>query len=200
MVQGHNDLAPAFAVEEEPIGAVQAERGPYAAALAAGCGKRRSGAIRQPAGAIATNHKESRMAIERTLSIIKPDATARNLTGAINALIERAGLRIVAQKRVRWTKAQAETFYEVHQARPFYADLVAFMTSGPIVVQVLQGENAVKKYREVMGATDPAKADAGTIRKQFAESIERNSVHGSDSADNAQVEIGLNFKPEEIVG
>ena len=109
-------------------------------------------------------------------------------------------MRIVAQKRVRWTKAQAEKFYEVHKARPFYGDLVKFMTSGPIVVQVLEGENAVKKYREVMGATDPAKADAGTIRKQFAESIERNSVHGSDSPENAKIEIGLNFKPEEIVG
>jgi nucleoside-diphosphate kinase len=140
------------------------------------------------------------MAIERTLSIIKPDATARNLTGAINALIERAGLRIVAQKRVRWTKAQAERFYEVHKARPFYGDLVAFMTSGPIVVQVLEGENAVKAYRDVMGATDPAKAAPGTIRKQYAENIERNSVHGSDSAENAGVEIGLNFQPEEIVG
>ena len=140
------------------------------------------------------------MAIERTLSIIKPDATARNQTGAINALIEKAGLRIIAQKRVRWSKQQAETFYEVHKARPFYADLVRFMTSGPIVVQVLEGEQAVKKYREVMGATDPAKADAGTIRKAYAESIERNSVHGSDSADNAKLEIGLNFKAEEIVG
>jgi nucleoside-diphosphate kinase len=140
------------------------------------------------------------MAVERTLSIIKPDATARNLTGAVNALIEKAGLRIVAQKRVRWTKAQAEKFYEVHRARPFYADLVAFMTSGPIVVQVLEGENAVKAYRDVMGATDPAKADKGTIRAAFAESIERNTVHGSDSADNAKVEISLNFGPEEIVG
>jgi len=140
------------------------------------------------------------MAIERTLSIIKPDATARNLTGAVNALIEKAGLRIIAQKRVRWTKAQAEKFYEVHQARPFYADLVAFMTSGPIVVQVLEGENAVKAYRDVMGATDPAKADKGTIRKELAESIERNSAHGSDSVENAQVEIALNFRPEEIVG
>jgi nucleoside-diphosphate kinase len=140
------------------------------------------------------------MAVERTLSIIKPDATARNLTGAVNALIEKAGLRIIAQKRVRWTKAQAEKFYEVHKARPFYGDLVKFMTSGPIVVQILEGENAVKKYRDVMGATDPAKAEAGTIRKELAESIERNSVHGSDSPDNAQVEIGLNFKPEEIVG
>ncbi|MFZ1103759.1 MAG: nucleoside-diphosphate kinase [Hyphomicrobiaceae bacterium] len=140
------------------------------------------------------------MAIERTLSIIKPDATERNLTGAINALIERAGLRIVAQKRVRWTKAQAEKFYEVHKARPFYGDLVAFMTSGPIVVQVLEGENAVKAYRDVMGATDPAKAAPGTIRKEHAETIERNSVHGSDSAENAAIEIALNFRPEEIVG
>jgi nucleoside-diphosphate kinase len=140
------------------------------------------------------------MAVERTFSIIKPDATARNLTGAVNALIEKAGLRIVAQKRVQWTRQQAETFYEVHKARPFYGDLVKFMTSGPVVVQVLEGENAVKTYREVMGATDPAKADAGTVRKQFAESIERNSVHGSDSLENAQIEIGLNVKPEEIVG
>lgn len=140
------------------------------------------------------------MAIERTLSIIKPDATARNLTGAVNALIEKAGLRIIAQKRVRWTQAQAEKFYEVHKARPFYGDLVKFMTSGPIVVQVLEAENAVKKYRDVMGATNPANADAGTVRKEFAESIERNTVHGSDSAENAQIEIGLNFKPDEIVG
>jgi nucleoside-diphosphate kinase len=140
------------------------------------------------------------MAIERTLSIIKPDATERNLTGAVNALIEKAGLRIIAQKRVRWSKAQAEKFYEVHKARPFYADLVRFMTSGPIVVQVLEGEGAIKRYRDVMGATDPAKADKGTIRKEFAESIERNSVHGSDSAENAATEIGLNFKAEEIVG
>jgi nucleoside-diphosphate kinase len=140
------------------------------------------------------------MAIERTLSIIKPDATARNLTGAVNALIEKAGLRIVAQKRVRWSKAQAEKFYEVHKARPFYGDLVAFMTSGPIVVQVLEGENAVKAYRDVMGATDPAKAAAGTIRKELAESIERNSVHGSDSAENAAAEIALNFRPDEIIG
>ena len=139
------------------------------------------------------------MAIERTLSIIKPDATARNLTGAINALIEKSGLRIVAQKRVRWSRAQAEKFYQVHEARPFYGDLVAFMTSGPIVVQVLEGENAVKAYRDVMGATDPAKAAAGTIRKEFAENIERNSVHGSDSAENAATEIGLNFRPDEIV-
>jgi nucleoside-diphosphate kinase len=141
-----------------------------------------------------------RMATERTLSIIKPDATLRNQTGAINALIEKAGLRIIAQKRVRWTKAQAEKFYEVHKARPFYGDLVKFMTSGPIVVQVLEGEGAVKRYRDVMGATDPAKADKGTIRKEFAESIERNSVHGSDSPENAATEIALNFKAEEIVG
>jgi nucleoside-diphosphate kinase len=140
------------------------------------------------------------MAVERTFSIIKPDATARNLTGAVNALIEKAGLRIVAQKRVKWTQQQAEKFYEVHKARPFYGDLVKFMTSGPVVVQVLEGENAVKTYRDVMGATDPAKADAGTIRKEFAESIERNSVHGSDSLENAGIEIGLNFKPDEIVG
>jgi nucleoside-diphosphate kinase len=140
------------------------------------------------------------MAIERTLSIIKPDATARNQTGAVNALIEKAGLRIIAQKRLRWTPQQAEKFYEVHKARPFYADLVRFMTSGPIVVQVLEGENAIQKYRDVMGATDPAKAAKGTIRKEFAESIERNSVHGSDSAENAKLEISLNFKPEEIVG
>jgi nucleoside-diphosphate kinase len=143
---------------------------------------------------------ERRMAIERTLSILKPDATARNLTGSINALIEKSGLKIIAQKRVRWTKPQAEKFYEVHKARPFYGDLVKFMTSGPIVLQVLEGDNAVKKYRDVMGATDPAKADKGTIRKEFAESIERNSVHGSDSPDNAQAEIALNFRPEEIVG
>ena len=140
------------------------------------------------------------MAIERTLSILKPDATARNQTGAINALIEKAGLRIIAQRRVRWSRQQAEKFYEVHKARPFYADLVGFMTSGPIVVQVLEGEKAIKKYRDVMGATDPAKAAPGTIRKEFAESIERNSVHGSDSAENAELEIDLNFKAEDIVG
>ena len=140
------------------------------------------------------------MAIERTLSILKPDATARNQTGAINALIEKSGLRIIAQRRVRWSRQQAEKFYEVHKARPFYADLVRFMTSGPIVVQVLEGEEAIKRYRDVMGATDPAKAAAGTVRKEFAESIERNSVHGSDSAENAHLEIGLNFKAEDIVG
>ncbi len=140
------------------------------------------------------------MAIERTFSIIKPDATERNLTGAINSVIEKAGLRIVGQKRVRWTKAQAEKFYEEHAARPFYGELCAFMTSGPIVVQVLEGENAIAKYREVMGATDPAQADEGTIRKLFARSKGENSSHGSDSPAAAQREIALNFKAEEIVG
>jgi nucleoside-diphosphate kinase len=140
------------------------------------------------------------MAIERTFSIIKPDATARNVTGAINAKIEASGLRVVAQKRVRWNVSQAEKFYEVHKARPFYRDLVTFMTSGPLVVQVLEGENAIAKYRQVMGATDPAKAESGSIRREFAENIERNSVHGSDSAENANVEIGLNFAEFEIVG
>jgi len=140
------------------------------------------------------------MAIERTLSIIKPDATARNQTGAINAVIEGAGLRIIAQKRVRWTAAEAEAFYAVHSKRPFFADLVRFMTSEPIVVQVLEGDNAIDRYRQVMGATDPAKAAPGTLRAQFAQSIERNSVHGSDSAANARAEIGLIFRDEEIVG
>jgi nucleoside-diphosphate kinase len=140
------------------------------------------------------------MAIERTFSIIKPDATRRNLTGAINAKIEGAGLRIVAQKRVKWGKAEAEAFYAVHKERPFFNDLVTFMMSGPIVVQVLEGENAVAKYREVMGATNPANAAPGTIRKEFAESIEANSVHGSDSPENAKIEIGQVFKPDEIVG
>ena len=140
------------------------------------------------------------MASERTLSIIKPDATRRNLTGAINSKIEQAGLRIVAQKRVKWKKKDAETFYKVHKGRPFYKDLVKFMTSGPIVLQVLEGENAVAKYRQVMGATNPANAEAGTIRKEFAESIEANSVHGSDSADNAKKEIKLCFRASEIVG
>ena len=140
------------------------------------------------------------MAIERTFSIIKPDATRRNLTGAINAKIEAAGLRIVGQKRVKWGKSEAEAFYAVHKARPFFNDLVGFMMSGPIVVQVLEGENAVAKYRDVMGATNPANAAAGTIRKDFAESIEANSVHGSDSPENAAIEIAQNFKPEEIVG
>jgi nucleoside-diphosphate kinase len=140
------------------------------------------------------------MALERTLSIIKPDATARNVTGAINALIEKAGLRIVAQRRVRWTSAQAEEFYAVHRGRAFYKDLVSFMTSGPIVLQVLEGENAISRYRDIMGATDPARAAEGTIRKLFAENIERNSVHGSDSPETATFEIAFCFRPEEIVG
>jgi nucleoside-diphosphate kinase len=140
------------------------------------------------------------MAIERTFSIIKPDATRRNLTGAINAVIEKAGLRIVGQKRVRWTRAQAETFYEEHKGRPFYDELCTFMTSAPIVVQVLEGENAIAKYREVMGATDPAQAAEGTIRKVFAVSKGENSTHGSDKPEAAAREIALNFKADEIVG
>ena len=140
------------------------------------------------------------MARERTFSIIKPDATRRNITGAVNDRIEKSGLRIVAQKRLKMSKEQAEGFYAVHKERPFYKDLVTFMTSGPVVVQVLEGENAVAKYREVMGATDPAKAAAGTIRKDFAESIEANSVHGSDSAENAKTEIAFFFKDTEITG
>ena len=140
------------------------------------------------------------MAVERTFSIIKPDAVARNLTGAVNAMIEQAGLRIVAQKRVRWTTAEAGTFYEEHKARPFYGELCAFMTSAPIVLQVLEGENAIAKYREIMGATDPAEAAEGTIRKLFAKSKGENSTHGSDSPAAAAREIALNFKPAEIVG
>ena len=140
------------------------------------------------------------MAVERTLSIIKPDATRRNLTGKIVAKFEENGLRIVAQKRLRLSRHQAESFYAVHKARPFYAGLVEFMTSGPVVVQVLEGENAVAKNREVMGATDPSKAAPGTIRKDFAENIEANSVHGSDSPDNAANEIRFFFSDSEIVG
>ncbi|HKT14015.1 MAG TPA: nucleoside-diphosphate kinase [Allosphingosinicella sp.] len=140
------------------------------------------------------------MATERTFSIIKPDATRRNLTGAITKMLEEAGLRVIASRRIRMTRAQAEGFYGVHRERPFFNDLVAFMTSGPVVVQVLEGENAVARNREVMGATNPAQADEGTIRKAFAESIEANSVHGSDSPDNARIEIGFFFKPDEIVG
>ena len=140
------------------------------------------------------------MAIERTFSIIKPDATARNLTGKINAMIEDAGLRIVAQKRVRWTRAQAEKFYEEHKERPFYGELVDFMTSGPIVCQVLEGENAIAHYRKVMGATNPAEADEGTIRKVHAASLGENSVHGSDAPASAEREIALNFALDEIVG
>jgi nucleoside-diphosphate kinase len=140
------------------------------------------------------------MATERTFSILKPDATRRNLTGAINATIEGAGLRIVAQKRIHMTTQQAETFYGVHRERGFFRDLVTFMTSGPVVVQVLEGENAIAKYREVMGATNPANAAPGTIRKEFAESIEANSAHGSDSAENAAIEIAYFFSGCEIVG
>src|SRR5260221_4167054 len=140
------------------------------------------------------------MATERTLSILKPDATRRNLTGKINAYIEAAGLRIIAQKRIQLTKAQAEKFYEVHAARPFYNDLVTFMTSGPVVVQVLEGDNAVTKYRDVMIATNPANAAPGTIRKDFAESIEANSAHGSDSVENAKIEVAYFFSGLELVG
>ncbi|MFL1460628.1 nucleoside-diphosphate kinase [Roseococcus sp. DSY-14] len=140
------------------------------------------------------------MAIERTFSIIKPDATRRNLTGAVNAVFEKNGLRVVAQKRIRMTQQQAETFYGVHKERPFFKDLVSFMTSGPVVVQVLEGEDAVARNRELMGATNPANAAEGTIRKLFAESIEANSVHGSDSAENAAIEIAYFFAGSEIVG
>ena len=140
------------------------------------------------------------MAIERTLSIIKPDATRRNLTGKIVARLEDAGLRVIAQRRLRLTREQAEGFYKVHAERPFFDDLCRFMTSGPVVVQVLEGENAVARNREIMGATNPAKADKGTIRKDFAESIEANSVHGSDSAENARAEIRYFFSDIEIAG
>jgi nucleoside-diphosphate kinase len=140
------------------------------------------------------------MAIERTFSIIKPDATSRNLTGAINAMIEKAELRIVAQKRVLISREQAETFYSVHRARPFFRELVDFMTSGPVVVQVLEGENAIAAYRDLMGATDPAKAAPDTIRKVFARSIGENSVHGSDAADTAEKEIAQFFAGNEVVG
>jgi nucleoside-diphosphate kinase len=140
------------------------------------------------------------MAVERTLSILKPDATKRNLTGAINATIEKAGLRIIAQKRIRMSEGQAEGFYGVHKERPFFRDLVNFMISGPVVVQVLEGENAMATYRDVMGATNPANAAPGTIRKEFAESIEANSVHGSDSLENAEREIAFFFNDQEIVG
>ncbi len=140
------------------------------------------------------------MAAERTFSILKPDATARNLTGAINAVIEKAGLRIIAQKRIRMTRQEAETFYAVHKERPFFGELVEFMTSGPVVVQVLEGDNAVAKYREIMGATNPANAAEGTIRKQFAQSMGENSVHGSDSPENARIEIAQFFAGNEIVG
>jgi nucleoside-diphosphate kinase len=140
------------------------------------------------------------MAVTRTFSIIKPDATRRNLTGAVTKMLEEAGLRVVASRRIRMTRDQAEGFYAVHKERPFYADLCAFMTSGPVVVQVLEGEDAVKLNRDVMGATNPAEAAPGTIRKAYAESIEANSVHGSDSDENAATEIAFFFTPEEIVG
>ena len=140
------------------------------------------------------------MAVTRTFSIIKPDATRRNLTGAINAKIEEAGLSIIGQRRIQMTREQAQAFYAVHAERPFYNDLVEFMTSGPVVVQVLEGENAVTSYREIMGATNPADAADGTIRKLFAESIEANSVHGSDSDENAAIEIGHFFIDSDIVG
>jgi nucleoside-diphosphate kinase len=140
------------------------------------------------------------MAIERTFSIIKPDATARNLTGAINAMIEGAGLRIIAQKRTRISREQAEIFYAVHRERPFFRELVEFITSGPVVVQVLEGENAIARYREIMGATDPAKAAVGTIRKIHAKSLGENSVHGSDAPDTAQQEIAQFFSGNEMVG
>ena len=140
------------------------------------------------------------MAIERTFSILKPDACARNLTGAVNALIEDSGLRIIAQKRLRMSQEQAEGFYGVHRERPFFKDLVKFMTSGPVVVQVLEGENAVARYREIMGSTNPYNAAPNTIRRRFASNIEANTVHGSDSAENARTEIEFFFTESEIVG
>ncbi len=140
------------------------------------------------------------MAVTRTFSIIKPDATRRNLTGAVTKMLEDAGLRVIASKRIRMSRDQAEGFYAVHKERPFFDDLCTFMTSGPVVVQILEGENAVARNREVMGATNPEQADAGTIRKAYAESIEANSVHGSDSDENARIEIDYFFKPDEIVG
>ena len=140
------------------------------------------------------------MAVQRTFSILKPDATRRNLTGAVNAVIEKAGLRIVAQKRIHLTKGQAETFYAVHSARPFFGELVEFMTSGPVVVQVLEGEDAITKYRDVMGATNPANAAEGTIRKLFAESVGENTAHGSDALEAAAIEIAQFFSGNEIVG
>jgi len=140
------------------------------------------------------------MAVTRTFSIIKPDATRRNLTGAVTKMLEDGGLQVVASRRIQMSAAQAEGFYAVHKERPFFNDLVAFMTSGPVVVQVLEGEDAVKRNRDIMGATNPADAAEGTIRKTFAESIEANSAHGSDSEENARIEIDFFFKPEEIVG
>src|SRR6476620_6939082 len=140
------------------------------------------------------------MAVTRTFSIIKPDATRRNLTGAVTKMLEDAGLRVVASKRIQMTREQAEGFYAVHRERPFFGELCDFMTSGPVVVQVLEGEDAVKRNRDIMGATNPANADEGTIRKTYAESIEANSVHGSDSDENAKIEIDFFFQPNEIVG
>ena len=140
------------------------------------------------------------MATERTFSIIKPDATRRNITGAVTAMLEKAGLRVVASRRIRMTREQAEGFYAVHRERPFFSDLVSFMTSGPVVVQVLEGEDAVALNRKVMGATNPKDAEEGTIRRAFAESIESNSDHGSDSLDNARIEIDFFFSADEIVG
>jgi len=140
------------------------------------------------------------MAATRTFSIIKPDATRRNITGAVTKMLEEAGLRVVASKRIRMTRAQAEGFYAVHRERPFFNDLCTFMTSGPVVVQVLEGDNAVQRNRDVMGATNPEQAAEGTIRKAYAESIEANSVHGSDSDDNARIEIDFFFSEDEIVG
>ena len=140
------------------------------------------------------------MAVTRTFSIIKPDATRRNLTGAVTKMLEEAGLRVVASKRIHMSRAQAEGFYAVHSERPFYGELCDFMTSGPVVVQVLEGEDAVKRNRDIMGATNPKDAEPGTIRKELAESIEANTVHGSDSEENAAIEIAFFFQPEEIVG
>ena len=140
------------------------------------------------------------MAVTRTFSIIKPDATRRNITGAVTKMLEEAGLRVVASKRIHMTREQAEGFYAVHKDRPFYGELCDFMTSGPVVVQVLEGEDAVKRNRDIMGATNPANAEPGTIRRELAESIEANTVHGSDSYENAAIEIAFFFEPEEIVG
>ena len=138
--------------------------------------------------------------MDKTFSIIKPDATKRNITGSINKVIEENGLRIIAQKRIKLTIEQAESFYSVHKEKPFFADLIEYMTSGPVIVQILSGDNCVEKYRSIMGATNPANADDGTIRKLFALNVQENSVHGSDSADNAKIEIDFFFKPEEIIG
>ena len=138
--------------------------------------------------------------MDQTFSIIKPDATKRNITGSINKVIEENGLRIIAQKRIKLTIEQAESFYSVHKEKPFFADLIEYMTSGPVIVQILSGDNCVEKYRSIMGATNPANADDGTIRKLFALNVQENSVHGSDSADNAKIEIDFFFTPEEIIG